>query len=134
MERVGDLTVNVSEFLAMIKEEGVGFSEAALGELDKMIERMLDMFDLTAEIFMTHSQEQYNQLLEMEKRMDAREMTFRNNHFIRMQNQICASPVASSVYCDILGTIERISDHCCNIGKSTVTGMTSDLSDDEVLA
>ncbi len=134
LERVGDLTVNVSEFLAMIKEEGVGFSEAALGELDKMIERMLDMFDLTAEIFMTHSQEQYNQLLEMEKRMDAREMTFRNNHFIRMQNRICASPVASSVYCDILGTIERISDHCCNIGKSTVTGMTSDLSDDEVLA
>ncbi len=45
----------------------------------------------------------------------------------------CSSPVIVAVYCDMLGTLERMGDHCCNVGKSSITGMTSDLSDDEVV-
>ena len=55
-------------------------------------------------------------------------------HFERMQKKMCPSPVAASVYSDIIGTLERMGDHCCNVGKSAVTGLTSDLSDDEIIA
>ena len=44
------------------------------------------------------------------------------------------APVAESVYSDILGTLERMGDHACNVAKGAVTGSTSDLSDDEVIA
>ena len=46
----------------------------------------------------------------------------------------CTSPVAESVYCDILGTLERMGDHCNNVAKAVMTGRTSDISDDEVVA
>jgi phosphate:Na+ symporter len=66
--------------------------------------------------------------------MDAMEAEARQAHYTRMVNGECKSHVASSVYCDILSTIERMADHCCNTAKSSVTGLTSDLSDDEVTA
>ena len=38
-----------------------------------------------------------------------------------MQANVCTNGVASSVYCDILGNLERMSDHCCNIGRCAIT-------------
>ena len=62
------------------------------------------------------------------------ELKFRDTHFQRMAFKQCTSPVAESVYCDILGTMERMGDHCCNIAKAVITRNTSDLSDDELVA
>jgi len=66
--------------------------------------------------------------------LDEQEQVARQKHFERMSSGICTSPVAESVYSDILGTLERMGDHCCNVAKSAVTGSASDLSDDEVIA
>ena len=37
-----------------------------------------------------------------------------------MSKNQCESSVAASIYCDILGTLERMGDHCCNIAKSAL--------------
>ena len=66
--------------------------------------------------------------------LDEMEDKARRSHFRRMGTGECSSQVIVAVYCDILGTIERMGDHCCNAARSTVTGQTSDISDDEVIA
>ena len=132
-ERVGDLAVNLSEFFNLVFKDGE-FSEAAITEMNKMLNKYLDMFDLTAEIFMTKDYNQYTKLLVMEHDLDNMEAHYRRKHFKRMAEGTCGGNVAASVYSDILGTIERMGDHCCNAAKSSVTGLTSDLSDDEVVA
>ena len=99
-----------------------------------MMELLIDMFDDTAEIFVSNDEALYAKLLEKEHRMDEMESSARQDHYTRMVNGECTSHVASSVFCDILSTIERMADHCCNTAKSSVTGLTSDLSDDEVTA
>ena len=132
-ERIGDLAVNLSEFFNMVFKDGE-FSDAAVKEMNDMLDLYIQMFDQTAEIFMTKDYQQYEQLLQMEHQLDDMEIHNRAHHFKRMANGECGSNVAASVYSDILGTIERMGDHCCNAAKSAVTGLTSDLSDDEVVA
>lgn len=133
-ERVGDLASNLIEFYQMVSEAGDKFTEHALGEIDAMFKQLVDMYDLSVEIFATRDEKMYEQLLQMEHVLDDQEQAARQKHFERMSSGICTSPVAESVYSDILGTLERMGDHCCNVAKSAVTGSASDLSDDEVIA
>ena len=133
-ERVGDLAANLMEFYLMVFEKNEKFSDAAIADIDNMHVKLLDMFDLSAEIFVTRKADSYEQLLILENELDAMEERARRMHFERMTDKICNSPVAESVYSDILGTLERMGDHCLNVGKSAVTGGTSDVSPDEVMA
>ncbi|MBR3348641.1 MAG: Na/Pi cotransporter family protein [Solobacterium sp.] len=132
-ERVGDLTQNLIEFFEMVFEKKEDFTEKATEELEKMFSKLLEMADIAAEVFVTRSERDYENLRQLERELDALELEARGNHFKRMRDGECKSQVASSVYCDIIGTLERMGDHCCNVGKVAVTGFTSDLSDDEVV-
>ena len=133
-ERVGDLDINLAEFFLMVTEKKESFSEQAEKDIEAMFTVMIDMFDLAAEVFVTCDENQYQQLQEMESKLDQMEIALRHDHFDRMRAGICTSMVAESVFSDILGTLERMGDHCCNVGKAAITGKTSDLSDDEVIA
>ena len=133
-ERIGDLAMNLSEFYDMVFSKNESFTDEAIDDISQMYALLIDMFDFSAEIYMTRDPVSYEKLLKMETILDAMEVEFRQNHFTRMSQQICTSPVAESIYSDILGTLERMGDHSCNVGKSAVTGLTSDLSDDEIIA
>ena len=132
-ERVGDLTQNLIEFFDMAYEKKEEFTPKATAEMEAMFEQLLKMFDVAAEVFVTGDEEQYEKLRSLEHDLDKMELDARRHHFRRMRDGECTTQVASSVYCDIIGTLERMGDHCCNVGKSTVTGLTSDLSDDEMI-
>ena len=133
-ERVGDLDINLAEFFLMVTEKKESFSEQAEKDIEAMFTVMIDMFDLAAEVFVTCDENQYRQLQEMETKLDQMEIALRHDHFDRMRAGICTSMVAESVFSDILGTLERMGDHCCNIAKAVITRNTSDISDDELVA
>ena len=134
IERIGDLSCNLVEFYLMVYEKNEDFTDYAKEEVSAMYQKLIEMFDYTAEIFVTRDEKQYEQLQKMELELDDLEIQYRNAHFNRMRDNVCSSPIAESIYCDILGTLERMGDHCCNVAKSAITKLTSDLSDDEVVA
>lgn len=117
LERIGDLTINVAEFAKMIHEEKGTFTKPAYEELDEMFKTFFEMIDTTFKYVESHSLDDYEQLMVYEDKMDTLDDLSRSNHLIRMTNKECTSPVASSVYADILSNIERMGDHCFNIGK-----------------
>lgn len=121
LERLGDLAINLGEFYNMVYTDEHEFSQQACKDVNAMYEQFVDMFDLTVEIFVTRNQVAYGRLLGMEDNMDKMEYDARESHFKRMSNHTCTSPIAESVYCDILGTLERMADHCCNIARSATT-------------
>ena len=90
---------------------------------------MFDLFDhmLAQSVRVYESQDYtlYSALLEDENYMDLLEYKARQNHFERMSRQECSSAVAGSVFCDILGNLERMADHTCNIARCAIesTGM-----------
>jgi phosphate:Na+ symporter len=130
-ERIGDLATNLSEFYSMVYEDGQEFTEGALKDINAMYDQFTKMIDLAVDIFVTKDKVSYGRLLAMEDDMDNMEYVAREKHFQRMSNHTCTSPVAESVYCDVLGTLERMGDHCCNICRSSVTSSVDDLSEDE---
>lgn len=132
-ERVGDLCQNLIEFYTLVTEGKEEFSQAAMTELNQMTDQLVDMFDLSLQIFVTRDGQLYEQLRAKEHDLDTMEMRFRQHHFKRMADKECVSTIAASIYCDLLGTLERMGDHCANVAKSSVTGLTSDLSDDEAV-
>ncbi len=134
IERVGDLVMNLGEFFVQVREANENFTDAAMQEIHAMFDQFLLMYDKMEEVFHAGTDENYKELQDMELVLDNMELEYRGNHFKRMGFKKCTSPVAESVYCDVLGTLERMGDHCNNVAKAVMTGMTSDISDDEVVA
>ncbi len=131
LERLGDLATNLAEFFHMVYTQNESFSEEAVRDINSMYDQFIEMFENTVEILVTKNQIAYGKLLAMEDDMDRLEEDSRARHFIRMSNGICKSPIAESVYCDILGTLERMADHCCNIAKAAVTSSAEDILDED---
>lgn len=117
-ERIGDLTMNITEFFEMVNEDKSNFTKAAIGELNAMFELFYHMFNTANKIYVTRDYSHYESLMEDENYMDLLEYEARQRHFERMREGKCSSMISGSVYCDILSNLERMADHCCNIAKA----------------
>ena len=123
LERIGDLATNLVEFFQMVFDDSGQFTEYAYSEINKVFDTLIEMFDKCIVVYETSDNDTYMELLDLEDKLDSMEFKFRNNHFDRLSNNACGSAIAASVYADILGNLERMGDHCRNIGRSTVSDM-----------
>ena len=85
-----------------------------------MFEVLDTMMELCMRAYLERDEAVYRELMATEDQMDSIEYAARQAHFTRMANGICNSSIASSIYVDILGTIERMGDHACNIARSAI--------------
>jgi len=120
LERIGDLSTNLAEFFEMVFEAKETFSDIAKEEISLMSDKLLDMIHLSIMTFVDESENAYIMLRDNEEKLDAMEYDFRQLHFKRVRDKECTSTVAGSVYCDILGTLERMGDHTVNIARSSL--------------
>ena len=120
LERIGDLGVNLVEFFDMVREDKSTFSPVAIVDMNTMFDELNEMMKLCIRVYEERDEKVYHELMEKENEMDETEYAARQGHFTRMANGDCHSSVASSVYVDILGTIERMGDHACNIARSAI--------------
>ncbi|MBQ4342881.1 MAG: Na/Pi cotransporter family protein [Erysipelotrichaceae bacterium] len=120
LERIGDLSTNLAEFFEMVFEAKETFSDIAKEEISLMSDKLLDMIHLSIMTFVDESENAYIMLRDNEEKLDAMEYDFRQFHFKRVRDKECTSTVAGSVYCDILGTLERMGDHTINIARSAL--------------
>lgn len=126
LERLGDLAVNLVEFEEMVKEDKGQFSEHAMEDIENMFAVLSRMLNISMEIYNSRNLFLYKQLMEEENMMDQLETVAREGHFERMKAGICDNGVAGSVLADVVGTLERMGDHCVNIAKATIEYSTSD--------
>ena len=118
LERIGDMAINILEMSNMIKEDKGSFTKDAEVELNAMFNNLYKMLGTSFEYVETKSLDVYGELVIQEDEMDSLEEQARSNHFERMAKGECHSPVASSLYVDIVYNLERMADHCCNIAKN----------------
>lgn len=117
LERIGDLSVNIAEFAKMVHEDSDRFSPSAYEEINSMYEYLFIMLDEAFEFLESRDIEIYEKIITQESKLDTIEYESRKKHFKRLVNKECAGAVASSIYADVLGNLERIGDHCCNIAR-----------------
>lgn len=120
LERIGDLSTNLIEFYELIYEAKEDLSQAALNEINQMMDLVTNMIKKSMQIYKEKDFELHTSLLEDENYLDLLEYKAKQNHFVRLSTKECEASIGGSVFVDILGTIERIGDHACNISKNAV--------------
>lgn len=116
-ERIADLNLNLVNFFYLLNENNETFTFGAIEELEKMMDVLMDLLHHTLMIFKDEDHASMEQVLILEDKLDNLEHLFRVNHFERLREGICYTPVASAIYVDILSTLERMGDHALNASR-----------------
>jgi len=120
LERMGDISTNLTEFYEIVFKEKESFSKEALEDLKGMYAQIYKMIDEAMSVFKARDEALVQIVVAAEEVLDQLEYQARENHFTRLRDQKCVSNVASSLYVDILSNLERLGDHTFNIANVTM--------------
>ena len=118
-ERIGDLVQNLVEYFEMIYDSGESFHDEAMKELNSIYDLLIHMYGHGVEIYRGADHHLYEIMKEEENSLNYLEYELRASHFRRMTSQHEEATVTTSLYVDILGTLERIGDHIFNVARLT---------------
>ena len=116
MERVGDHAENIVELAEEMKQEGISFSDTALEELNEMSITTLGAYDNAVKALELDDITYAVKTSFLEDQVDAMEKKLRAGHIDRLSNAEC-SVNAGIHFIDLLGNLERVSDHAMNIAQ-----------------
>lgn len=116
MERVGDHAENIVELAEEMKQEGISFSDTALEELNEMSTTTLGAYDNAVKALELDDITYAIKTSFLEDQVDAMEKKLRAGHIERLSNAEC-SVNAGIHFIDLLGNLERVSDHAMNIAQ-----------------
>lgn len=116
MERVGDHADNVADLAENMKNEGISFSEMALSELSEMSKTTLASYDNAIKALETDDVSSAVKTAFLEEEVNKMEKSLRAGHITRLSNAEC-SVNAGIYFIELLGNLERVSDHAMNIAQ-----------------
>ena len=122
-ERISDLITNLAEYYSLMFENKEKLSNEAVEELEAMYDVIYRMMQGSLEIFSTGDVSDVSAVYKEEDYLDLMEKKNREKHFQRLADGICTTKVASSVYVDILASLERIGDHTMNVSRYMVSNV-----------
>lgn len=120
IERIGDHAYNFYETGKKQEDSDLSFSQVAVKELQAMFDLIMDMNDLTMEIFKEEDFTKLKELHELEEKSDVLAQDLETNHYKRMSANEC-SGLLSDDYATLISELERVADHLTNIGYSVVS-------------
>ncbi|MCG8499932.1 MAG: Na/Pi cotransporter family protein [Firmicutes bacterium] len=115
IERIGDHAVNLSEYSTYIVKEDIEFSSLAKRELSIIFNAVKEIVALTIKAYEEQDIEAAKRIQPCEDIVDLLKETLRMRHIDRLSQQKCNSK-AGVIFLDIINNLERIADHCSNIG------------------
>ena len=104
-----------NEFLIAIKNDLIN----DFSELQEMHEIILNMFDLSFDIFNKGNYSELVKLHELENKTDKLKTQLNDKHFERITRNECKNEL-SPFYSSLVSELERVADHLVNIGYSIV--------------
>lgn len=118
-ERISDHAVNVVDSAEEIKDKGLEFSEKAMSELEVMCGAITEIMQLTEEAFISQDEQKAHVIEPLEQVVDDLKEKIRVHHIRRLQKEECTME-HGFVLSDILTDLERVSDHCSNVGTCLI--------------
>jgi len=121
LERIGDYAENITEYAEQLRERGEHFSEAAVEEIERMRELVMNVYNYIMKAYMEQDREAYWQGHKYEDLVDELNDEMARKHVERMTAGLCTATVGA-LYIELASNSERISDHLINVGK-TIGGL-----------
>ena len=114
-ERIGDHAVNLIENAADLREKAKELSPAAQQELGILTDALSNILDYAKQAYLDYDLALARRIEPLEETIDDLVSALRSRHVNRLSKGQC-NPDAGYIYQDVLGNLERVSDHCSNIG------------------
>lgn len=119
IERVGDHADNIAELALYKIDNNVTFSEKAILELDEMVSRVMESYELALESLKSKNRYIAQKVIEIEGVVDEMEKRLRKKHITRLNEGRCETS-SGIIFLDMLSNLERISDHSSNIALAVL--------------
>lgn len=114
-ERISDHALNIVGSSEEMSDKGISFSEDARRELGVMIGAVEEILDLSLRAFCDGDMDAAVKIEPLEQVIDTIKEDLKKKHIARLQKNECTIEMGF-VLTDVLTNLERISDHCSNIG------------------
>jgi len=128
LERISDHSVNLVDSAEEIKDKDLVFSEEAKAELDVLYAAVTEIVTITEQALVTSDLDLAARIEPLEQVIDDLRDTVKINHIHRLKNSECTVE-HGFVLSDILTNLERVADHCSNIGGCLVEMAKNDTLD-----
>ncbi len=126
-ERISDHAVNIMESAQELHQKGLKFSENAKKDLEVLGQAVEDIVNTAYEVFDRQDMELAEKIEPLEEVIDELSKEVKRRHVQRLRNGECTIEMGF-ILSDITTCLERVADHCSNIGVC-VTQVNEDLYD-----
>lgn len=116
-ERISDYCTNVMECAEEISGNGIEFSPQALDEIDLLVRAVNDIIECANRARDTGAPADAKRIEPLEETVDAMVAHLKDMHIERLKRGEC-NVHGGIVFLEILTNLERIADHCSNVGVS----------------
>ena len=128
LERISDHSVNLVDSAEEIKDKALVFSEDAKAELDVLYAAVTEIVTMTEQALNTSDLELAARIEPLEQVIDDLRDDIKIHHIHRLKKSECTVE-HGFVLSDILTNLERVSDHCSNIGGCLIEMAKNDTLD-----
>lgn len=119
LERIGDNAENFHEIGVQMLDKKITFSDKAHGGITEMRERIMQMFNISKDVFEHLNKEELSELTVLEEGVDGMKKELIASHFVRLAEGNCSAEV-SPYYSSLISGLERVADHLVNVGFSII--------------
>ena len=124
-ERIADHALNVAESAKEINEKHINFSEEGDKEMNVLLKAVEDIVNLSVEAFVSDDLDHAYRIEPLEARIDVLCDELKAHHVDRLREGKCTLE-HGFVFNDMLTDLERIADHCSNIGVAIIEHRTDE--------
>lgn len=118
-ERISDHAVNIVESAEEMKDKKLSFSAEAKHELATLMAAVTEILTIAEEAFANNDVKKASDVEPLEQVVDELRDKIRLNHIMRLQKSECTIE-HGFVLSDLLTNLERVADHCSNIGGCVI--------------
>lgn len=118
-ERIADHAENILEARQRLARSGAVFSPAAREELARMTAAVTEVVDTALEAYRTGNPGVAARIEPLEEVIDHMEDQLKNIHIDRLRDGLCGVDAALA-YVEALSSLERVADHCSNVGVQVI--------------
>lgn len=118
-ERMSDHAYNINKIMADMHKKNLHFSSFALKDLEVMCRALLDIANRTINIFIREDEKAAKTIEPLEEIIDKLNKEVKQKHIIRLKEGTCTIELGLMLE-DLITNVERISDHCSNVGIAII--------------
>ncbi len=119
-ERVGDYAINIIEEIQNLRDAEVSLSKGAYEELELLSTATLEILNIANQAFSDNDSNAVLEIEPLEEVIDLIQATLKDQHIARLKDGQCSVDSAFP-YLSSIASLERVGDHCSNIGLYIAT-------------